>query len=159
MAQKSNSRRKAPVYSGDTLALRGLAGLALVALGAVIFLAVDLRMSGNIFDGLRNLCYGLTGGLAAVLAVWPLWAGVLVFWSTQRKAPVRPFLYALLAFMGLSAFIVLVTRYGGESFLAHLTGSPARTWGTQPPPSQDRVLCFCTPGIPDRPGTSRGGRI
>ena len=129
MAQKSNSRRKAPVYSGDTLALRGLAGLALVALGAVIFLAVDLRMSGNIFDGLRNLCYGLTGGLAAVLAVWPLWAGVLVFWSTQRKAPVRPFLYALLAFMGLSAFIVLVTRYGGESFLAHLTGSPARTWG------------------------------
>jgi hypothetical protein len=31
--------------------------------------------------------------------------------------------------MGLSAFIVLVTRYGGESFLAHLTGSPARSWG------------------------------
>ena len=56
MAQKSGQKRKAPAYSADTLALRMLAGIALAALGIVIFLAVDLRMSGNVFENVRNVC-------------------------------------------------------------------------------------------------------
>ena len=48
MAQRSGQKRKAPAYSADTLALRMLAGIATVALGIVIFVAVDLRMNGNV---------------------------------------------------------------------------------------------------------------
>ena len=62
MAQKgSGKRRQAPNYSADTMALRYMAGLALIALGVVIFLAVTLGLSGNIFEGLRRICFGLCG--------------------------------------------------------------------------------------------------
>ena len=76
MAQRSG--KKAPVYSADTLALRYIAGLALIALGVMMFLAVELRMGGNVFEALRQVCYGLTGGLAVALPVFPVWAGALL---------------------------------------------------------------------------------
>ena len=99
MAQKGSGKRKqAPAYS---------AGLALIALGAVIFMAVELRLQGNIFEGLRRICFGLCGILAYVLPVLPLWAGGLVIWSTQRKAPVKPWLFAFGAFLGLCALIMV----------------------------------------------------
>ena len=108
MAQKgSNKRKQAPAYSADTMAIRYMAGLALIALGAVIFMAVELRLDGNIFEGLRRICFGLSGIMAYALPVLPLWAGGLVIWSTQRRAPVKPWLYALLAFFGLCAFLMI----------------------------------------------------
>ena len=109
MAQKSNGRKQAPAYSADTLALRYMAGLALIALGVMIFMAVDLRMPGNIFDALRQICGGLCGSMAMVLPALPLWAGGLVIWSTQRKPPVRPWLFACLAFWGICAFIMVIS--------------------------------------------------
>ena len=91
MAQKSsNQRRKAPTYSADTLALRYVSGIGLIALGVVLFLAVGLRMQGNVFDQLRSLSFGLCGALAVALPIWPVWGGVLVCWSAQKKAPFRP---------------------------------------------------------------------
>ena len=126
MAQKSNKRQ--PVYSADALALRYLAGLALIALGVMMFLAVEMRMAGNIFDTLRQVCYGLTGGLAVVLPVLPVWAGVLVIWSSQRKAPVRPFVFTALAYLALCAFVVLVTRIGSEEYLHALARSSDGSW-------------------------------
>ena len=79
MAQKGSNRRKqAPAYSADTMALRYMAGLALIALGAVIFMAVALRLQGHIFEGLRRVCFGLCGIMAYALPVIPLWAGGLV---------------------------------------------------------------------------------
>ena len=96
MTQKKGKRQ--PVYSADALALRFLAGLALIALGVMMLLAVTMRLSGNVFAVLRQTCFGLAGGLAVLLPALPIWAGVLVIWSSQRKAPVRPFLFAVLAF-------------------------------------------------------------
>ena len=127
MAQKSKQRQ--PVYSADTLALRFLAGLVLVALGVMMFLAVEMRMAGNVFAVLRQVCYGLTGGLAAAAPILPIWAGVLVIWSSQRKAPVRPFIFITMAFMALCAFIVLVTRIGNEEYLAMLARITDGSWG------------------------------
>ena len=95
MAQKGGKRRQAPAYSADAMAVRYMAGLALIALGVLIFMAVELGLHGNIFEGLRRLCFGMCGIMAFVLPALPLWAGVLVIWSTQRRAPVRPWLYAL----------------------------------------------------------------
>ena len=129
MAQKSGRKQKAPAYSADTLALRMLAGIALAALGTVIFMAVDLRMNGNVFTGLRDLCYGLTGSMALILAILPVWAGVLVIYSTQRQAPVRPLLYAVLAYTGVCTFLVLVTRYGNQTLLEYLNAVSGKNWG------------------------------
>ena len=106
MAQQGR-RKQAPAYSADTMALRYIAGLALAALGVMIFMAVDLNMSGNIFQGLRQVCFGVSGIMAYVLAALPLWAGGLVIWSTQRRAPVRPWIFALLSFIGICTFIML----------------------------------------------------
>ena len=108
MAQRSGKRQ--PVYSADTLALRYIGGLMLIALGVMTFLAVEMRMAGNVFDALRQISYGLTGGLAVILPVLPIWAGVLVIWSSQRRAPVKPFLYAVLAYLGVCAFVVTVVE-------------------------------------------------
>ena len=127
MAQRSN--RKQPVYSADALALRYIGGLVLAALGVMMFLAVELGLRDQVFVRLRELCYGLAGGLAPVLPVLPVWAGVLVFLSGQRKAPVRPFLYAALAFLAVCAFVVTVTRLGSEEYLAALARSSDGTWG------------------------------
>ena len=108
MAQQGR-RKQAPAYSADTMALRYLAGLALAALGVMIFMAVDLNMSGTVFQGLRQVCFGASGIMAYVLAVLPLWAGGLVIWSTQRRAPVRPWVFALLSFAGICTFIMLIS--------------------------------------------------
>lgn len=124
MAQKGSGKRKqAPAYSTDTMAIRYMAGLALIALGVVIFLAVALKLPGNIFEGLRRISFGLCGILAYVLPVLPLWAGGLIIWSTQRKAPVLPWLYALLAFFGLCT-LMMVT--GAMDYLQSRFGSD---WG------------------------------
>ena len=109
MAQQGGRRKKAPAYSADTMALRYIAGLALAALGVMIFMAVDLNMSGNIFQGLRQVCFGISGSLAYILAVLLLWAGGLVIWSAQRRAPVRPWVFALLSFIGICTFIMLIS--------------------------------------------------
>ena len=124
MAQQGR-RKQAPAYSADTMALRYIAGLALAALGVMIFMAVDLNMSGNIFQGLRQVCFGVSGSLAYVLAALPLWAGGLVIWSTQRRAPVRPWIFALLSFIGICTFIMLISGNAMES-LNRLTGG---SWG------------------------------
>ena len=44
MAQQGGRRKQAPAYSADTMALRYIAGLALAALGVMIFMAVDLTV-------------------------------------------------------------------------------------------------------------------
>ena len=110
MAQKGSGKRKqAPAYSTDAMAVRYRAGLGLIALGVMVFMAVELGLSGQIFEGLRRLCFGLCGIMAYVLPALPVWAGVLVIWSTQRRAPVRPWLFAFLAFFCLCAFIMIIS--------------------------------------------------
>ena len=125
MAQQGGRRKKAPAYSADTMALRYIAGLALAALGVMIFMAVDLNMSGNIFQGLRQVCFGVTGSLAYILAALPLWAGGLVIWSTQRRAPVRPWAFAMLSFVGICTFLMLISG----NALEVLNRNNAGNWG------------------------------
>ena len=125
MAQNGGKRKQAPAYSADTMALRYIAGMALAALGVMIFMAVDLNMSGNIFQGLRQVSFGICGSLAFVLAALPLWAGGLVIWSTQRRAPVRPWVFACLSFILLCAFIMLISGNAMQS-LDRLNGG---NWG------------------------------
>ena len=124
MAQQGR-RKQAPAYSADTMALRYIAGLALAALGVMIFMAVDLHMSGTIFQGLRQVCFGVSGSMAYVLAALPLWAGGLVIWSTQRRAPVKPWVFTLLAFVGICTFIMLISGNAMQTLDKRAAGN----WG------------------------------
>ena len=123
MAQKGSGRRKAPAYSADAMALRYMAGLVLIALGAIIFMAVELNTTGNIFEGLRRICFGLCGILAYVLPALILWAGGIVIWSTQKKAPVLPWVFGLLAFIGVCTFMMIT---GAMDYLKQQFGD---NWG------------------------------
>ena len=119
MAQtnRKNKPRKAPTYTADSMALHLVGGLVLVALGVMIFLAVVLNMAGDVFAGMRQVCHGLAGGLAFLLPVLPIWGGILVIMSTQRKAPVRAYaLFALLFFLVLTV-VTLFTRIGSSSLM------------------------------------------
>ncbi|MBR0513553.1 MAG: hypothetical protein IJK06_04785 [Clostridia bacterium] len=122
MTQKGSKRRQAPAYSSDVMALRYIGGLVLVALGVLIFMAVDLGMP--FLKGLAEIAFGLTGSLAYILAAIPLWAGVLVIWSTQRRAPVRPWVFGLLALVGLCTFIMMISG----SAMARLDEQGGRSW-------------------------------
>jgi S-DNA-T family DNA segregation ATPase FtsK/SpoIIIE len=123
MAQRGSGRKQAPAYSADAMALRYMAGLALIALGAIIFMAVELNMAGNIFEGLRRVCYGLCGILAYILPALILWAGGLVIWSTQKKAPVLPWVFGVLAFIGICTFMMIT---GAMDYLKQQFGD---NWG------------------------------
>ena len=115
MAQKGTRRKQAPAYSADTIALRYMGGLALIALGVMVFMAVVLRMQGEVFGGLSRICRGICGSLAPVLPILLVWGGGLVVWSAQRQAPVRPWIFALLGFLGICTFIMLISPGGMEA--------------------------------------------
>lgn len=111
--------RKAPAYSADSMAMHLVGGLVLVALGVMVFLAVVVNMTGDVFAGLRQLCGGLCGGLSFMLPVLPIWGGILVMMSAQRKPPVRPYaLFTLLYFL-LLAVVILFTRYGTSDLMSY----------------------------------------
>ena len=109
-AQKSKPKkpRRAPAYSADAMALHLVGGLLLIALGVLIFLSVVTGMSGDVFAGMRQICYGLAGSLAFLLPVFPIWGGVLVLLSAYRKAPLRAFLLAVLMYFLLLTMAFLV---------------------------------------------------
>ena len=89
----------------------------------MIFIAVDLGLEA--LAGLKIVCFGLCGALSYVLAALPLWAGFLVIWSTQRRAPVRPWVFAVLSLVGICTFIMLIS--GGA--MTRLTQNGNGTWG------------------------------
>ena len=105
MAQNRNkAAKRARSYSADAMLVRMVGGLLLIALGLMIFLAVVLSMAGDVFAGMRQICHGLAGGLAFLLPVLPIWGGVLVIVSIQRKPRLRPLaLFALLLILVLTA--------------------------------------------------------
>ena len=117
MAQRSRSRqgKRAPAYSADSMAVRLVIGLMLIALGLLFFLSIAMNMPGDVFAGVKQVSRGLAGALAFLLPVFPVWGGVLLLLSVQRKPPLWPFVMACVLYMLVLAAAVLVTY----------TGSPA----------------------------------
>jgi len=117
MAQKtkSNQGKRAPAYSADSLAVHLLLGLILIALGLLIVLAVMFNVPGDVFAGVRQVCRGLAGSLAFMMPVIPIWGGVLVILSTQRKPSVLPFVMACIVYLLLQAAAVLLSYSGAPA--------------------------------------------
>ncbi len=118
MAQKHNKKgKRTPAYSTDTMVVCLIVGLLLIALGVLIFLANALGMTGDVFDGLRQFSRGMCGALAIVLPVIPIWGGVLVMLSTQKKPPIRPFVLGCVMLVLICTAATLVTFVGSDSLM------------------------------------------
>ena len=117
MAQRNRSRQKKRprAYSADSMAVRLVIGLMLIALGLLIFLSIAMNMPGDVFAGVKQVSRGLAGALAFLLPVFPVWGGVLLLYSVQRKPPLWPFAMACVVYLLVMAAAVLLTY----------TGSPA----------------------------------
>ena len=116
--QKKNNRSKpSPKYSAGTLELRFVIGLILVALGVLVFLAAGLQLKGSAFDSIRALFCGLCGGLTILFPIIPIWGGVLMILSTQKKTSPRELLLVSGLYLGLAACLTLVmhTAYNGQN--------------------------------------------
>ena len=112
MAQqaKKTKGRKAPMYSSESMALRYVGGLLLMAVGGVLFMAAGLKMEGTVFEAVRSFAHGLAGALAVILPVFPVWGGALLMISAQRKTPLRAFLMTLLLYLFILASITLMSQ-------------------------------------------------
>ncbi len=124
MAQKKQKQgKRTPAYSTDTMVVCMIVGLLLIALGVLIFLANALGMAGDVFDGLRVFSRGMCGALAVVLAAIPVWGGVLVMMSIQKKPPIRPFLLAIVLLVLMCTAATLLTFVGSQSLLDYFKSS------------------------------------
>ena len=118
MAQKkSKPVKRTPAYSTDSMAVRLIFGLLFIALGVMIFLSVALRMTGDVFDGLRQFSCGLCGLAAYILPAIPIWGGILLMISISRKPAIRPFLLAILLLVLLCTAVTLTTFVGAQSMM------------------------------------------
>ncbi len=119
-ANKQKKAKRTPAYSTDTMVVCLIVGLLLIALGVLIFLANALGMTGDVFDGLRQFSRGMCGALAIVLPVIPIWGGVLVMLSTQRKPPIRPFALACVLLVLICTAATLVTFVGSTALMDYM---------------------------------------
>ena len=117
MAQNSKVQKskRAPAYSADSLAVHLLLGLILVALGLLIAFAVILNAPGSVFAGIRQLSRGLTGSLAFLFPVLPVWGGVLVLMSVQRKPRIFPFIMACVMYLMLLTTAIFFSYSGNPA--------------------------------------------
>ena len=111
MAQtrKPQQGKRTPAYSADSMVVCLIIGLVLIALGLLVFIAAITKLDGDIFRILRVFAGGMAGTLAFALPVIPIWGGVLVIMSTQRKPPVRPFILASVLLVLLCTTVTLMT--------------------------------------------------
>ena len=109
MSKSQSRKRKSRALSSDTMAMRVMGSLLLIAFGVLLFMAVNLRMVGDIFTGLRMICYGSAGNLAFFVFLLPLVTGVLLLISTQKKVRLRVPLMSLLCFLLLLGSVQLLT--------------------------------------------------
>ena len=110
MAQqkKTGKGKQAPTYSADAMALRLVIGLTLIALGVLIFLSTGVRLDGGVFSSVRAFFGGLAGGAALLFSAFPIWGGVLLIISTQRRAPLRALVLSFVLYLLLCSVMTLV---------------------------------------------------
>lgn len=114
MAAQTQKKKKTAQtqWSSDQLLVRYIIGLALIALGVLIFLSVALSISGAVFAGMRQICFGLAGSMAILLPVAPVWGGVLVIISTRIKPSLRAWSITVVLYLLLLTVLNLLSTTG-----------------------------------------------
>ena len=106
---KPKQGKRTPSYSANSMVACLIVGLVLIALGLLLFISAVTRLEGDIFRLLRLFAGGMAGTLGFLLPVVPVWGGVLLIMCTQRKPPLRPFLFSCLLVLLLCTTVTLLT--------------------------------------------------
>ncbi len=127
---KSSKKKRAAQYSSNTLAAFTAVGIVLIAMGLISLLAVVGNIGGAVFSYIRNLMYGLGGGLCVGISVLLIWLGVLVAFSAGRSMPKRAFVLIAVLFVAVLGMINLLSRIGDVNLMDYLVSRNNRR---QPP--------------------------
>ena len=106
---KPKQGKRTPSYSANSMVACLIVGLVLISLGLLLFISAVTRLEGDIFRLLRLFAGGMAGTLGFLLPVVPVWGGVLLIMCTQRKPPLRPFLFSCLLVLLLCTTVTLLT--------------------------------------------------
>lgn len=105
---KPKAKQKNPsVYSSESLMIRMILGILLLALGVVMVLSVSVGMEGSLFSNVKTICLGLAGSLAMLLPILPIWGGMLLIISARKAPPLKAYILAAFFYLGLLAVINL----------------------------------------------------
>ena len=124
MASRNNKKKTVPVYSADTLALRFVLGMLLIAVGVCIFLATDLGMgakNGGVFQIIDGFFRGVFGVTTMIVPAFFIWGGILVILASQRPVHPKPFFWSLLAFFGICTMINLCSGDGTRAVFEYFS--------------------------------------
>lgn len=107
---KSAGKKTAKTYTSESLLLRCVTGIVLIALGVLVFLSLAVSMEGAAFSLIASAARGLAGGLSLGLAAFFIWSGVLCALSARQKMPWKPFVLALLVYLCVLCAVNLLSQ-------------------------------------------------
>lgn len=112
MAAKAPGKqsKQVNVYSSDSLMLRMVLGIVILALGVLMIVANVSGTKGTVFDALNAASSGLAGAFSPVLAFIPIWGGILILVSTRRKPPIKPYVLSIVFYLCLLAVVNLLSH-------------------------------------------------
>ncbi len=114
----SKKKKQTPLPRSESAAPRICTGLALIAFGVLVFLSVFLHLQGNVFSALRILSFGLTGGFAFLLPIFPVWCGIRLLYPGKGFSRTPWLLF--IAYLFLLSCAILFT-YTSDSVLGRLS--------------------------------------
>ena len=109
-AKRTKQRRE----SENSPVARFFGGVALIALGVLIFLAVALKMTGDLFSGLRLVSGALCGSMAWLLPLLLIPGGILVMATIQRPVQLRSFVLCCVFFLLAATLANVITFVPGS---------------------------------------------
>ncbi|MCL1854614.1 MAG: hypothetical protein FWF86_02675, partial [Clostridia bacterium] len=121
MQRRTSVKRKITrEYSSESLMLRSMTGIVLIALGVLGLLSTLAGFRGAAFDLVRDALHGLGGIGCYGIPVFLIWGGVLSCFSTRRSMPVRSLFLLLLLYLCLLAIINLLSKVSEHPFMDHV---------------------------------------
>jgi DNA segregation ATPase FtsK/SpoIIIE-like protein len=107
---QNGRRSRAKTYDSDSLMLRSVLGIMLIAIGLISLLSIVGGFQSAIFDMVKTATQGLGGSLCLGLPLFFIWGGALVTFSARRKAPVRAILLVSLLYLCVLGIINLLSK-------------------------------------------------
>ena len=121
MQHKGRGKKKvAREYSSESLMLRSVTGIVLIALGLLGLLSMMAGLHGSAFEMVRAVMRGLGGVLCLGIPVFLIWGGVLVCFSARQSMPLRGIILMFILYLSLLAIFNLLSSVGADSSMAHV---------------------------------------
>ncbi len=117
---KTPAQNRHKQFDANTLIAYAVVGIFLIALGVVIFLSAVGVLEGELFEQVKQIMQGLSGGLAYVFGVLLVWAGIVIALSAGRNMPKRGLILLSVGYLIALAIINLLSVVGTQSLMDYV---------------------------------------